>query len=127
MSKKIIYKFFLILVLMAYGNPAHSQGMLQNDPHPSLQEEAQEIADMWTRELAMTTKQTELMEDKIIEFAIKRNKLIQSKMREEEKTRKLLTLQNLKYQDMRDILTKPQYERYIYLINKRSEEVEEKH
>ena len=127
MQKQTIYKCFLVILLMAGGNLAHSQSMLQTDPHPALQEEAQEIADMWTRELAMTTKQAELMEDKIIEFAIKRNKLIQSKMREEEKTKKLLNLQNLKYQDMRDILTKPQYERYIYLINKRSEEVEKEH
>ena len=127
MQRQTIFIFLLIFLLTAGGNSAYSQNMLQNDPHPTLQEEAQEVADMWTRELSMTTKQAELMEDKIIEFAIKRNKLIQSKMREEEKTRKLLNLQNLKYQDMRDILTKPQYERYIYLINKRSEEVEKEH
>lgn len=98
---------------------AVSQTMTQNDPDRDLKEAAREAVEEWDNELGLTAKQARLMEKKIVEFAIKKNKLIQSKMREEAKTERLRRLQELEYKDMRDILTKPQFERYMELSRER--------
>jgi hypothetical protein len=96
-----------------------SQTMTQKDPDRQLEEAAKEAVDYWENELSLSAKQSRLMEKKIIEFAIKKNKLIQSKMREEAKTKRLRRLQELEYKDMRDILTQPQFDRYLRLSKER--------
>lgn len=96
----------------------YSQSILQQDADKELREAAVERAGYWKDELALTSKQTDLMQKKIVEFAIKKNKLLNSKMREEVKSERLRRLQELENKDMRDILTKPQYERYIVLLRK---------
>lgn len=98
---------------------AVSQTMTQQDPDSQLKEAAREAVEYWEDELGLTAKQARLMEKKIIEFAIKKNKLIQSKMREEAKTERLRRLQELEYKDMRDILTKPQHDMYLELSKER--------
>lgn len=108
------YQIFIIFAIAFFtGVVAYSQGMTQGNPSPELEEVAQEKTDMWARELSLTGEQALLMEKKIIEFAMKRNELIQSKMREEAKTKRLIALQELEFGEMRDILTKPQFERYL--------------
>ena len=94
---------------------AVSQNRLQPEPDKYLEQAAREIANEWTRELAMSTKQNDLMRRKIIEFELKKQKVLQTNMSEEERTKALVRLQVLEDADMRDILTKPQYERYVYL------------
>lgn len=98
---------------------AVSQNMMQQDPDKELKEAAKEAVKYWEDELGLSAKQARLMEKKIIEFAIKKNQLIQSKMREEAKTERLKRLQELEYKDMRDILTGPQHERYLKLSKER--------
>lgn len=98
---------------------AVSQNMVQQDPDEQLKEAAREAVEVWEEELSLSAKQADLMEKKIIEFTMKKNRLIQSKMREEAKTERLRRLQELEYKDMRDILTKPQYEKYLEISKKR--------
>lgn len=98
---------------------AVSQTFTQNNPDRELEEAAQEAVEYWESELGLTAKQARLMEKKIIEFAIKKNRLIQSKMREEAKTERLRRLQELEYKDMRNILTQPQFEKYMELSKER--------
>lgn len=98
---------------------AVSQNMVQQDPDKQLKEAAREAVEVWEEELSLSAKQADLMEKKIIEFAMKKNRLIQSKMREEAKTERLRRLQELEYKDMRDILTQPQYNRYMEISRKR--------
>lgn len=98
---------------------AVSQNIMQKDADKQLKEAAREAVEVWENELSLTAKQADLMERKIIEFAMKKNRLIQSKMREEAKTERLRRLQELEYADMRDILTKPQFDRYIKLSKAR--------
>lgn len=109
---QLVLLFAMALFAGAIG---YSQSLLQGEPSQELREVAQEKTDMWTQELSLTGKQATLMEKKIIEFAMKKEELIQSKMREEAKTERLKALQKLEYRDMRDILTKPQFERYLAL------------
>lgn len=92
---------------------AVSQNMMQKDADKELKEAAREAVDFWENELALSPKQVDLMEKKIIEFTKKKNRLIQSKMREEAKNERLRELQQLEYRDMSDILTQPQYDRYL--------------
>ncbi len=98
---------------------AFSQNIVQEKPSRELKEVAGEAAEKWQRELALSDKQKNLMEKRIIEFAIKKNRLIQSKMREEAKNERLRALQREEYGAMRNILTAPQYDRYIKLSQER--------
>jgi len=104
---------------------AVSQNMIQQDPDKQLKEAAREAVEVWENELSLSAKQADLMERKIIEFAMKKNRLIQSKMREEAKTERLRRLQELEYKDMRDILTQPQYDRYMEISRKRIKQQKE--
>lgn len=110
----------VLAVTLFTSTTAISQSILQQNPSPEIEEMAQKKSEMWKDELSLTTKQTDLIEKKLIEFAIKKDRLLQSKMREEAKTERLLRLQALENKDMRDILTGPQYERYIMLLEKQS-------
>ena len=119
LMKKILMLFILIMSFQS-GN---AQNILQGDANRDLEQKAQELADRWAEELSMTAKQTALMEDKLVEYALKKNTIIQSKINEEAKTRQLLLLQEAENKAMRDILTKPQHERYLFLLR---QEVEQK-
>ncbi|GAB2771825.1 hypothetical protein [Salinimicrobium soli] len=116
-KKYQILSIFSILFLTS--TVVFAQSIGQGNPDRELREAAEEAAAMWQDKLALTSKQTDLMERKIIEFAIKKNRLIQSKMREEAKTERLRRLQELENKDMRNILTKPQYDLYIQLQKER--------
>ena len=110
----IVFTVSFLVTAMAF-----SQNMTQKDPDKQLKEAAREAVDFWETELALSPKQADLMEKKVIEFAIKKNRLIQSKMREEAKNERLEELQKLEYKDMRDILTEPQYEKYLKVSKQR--------
>lgn len=111
---------FVFTMALFTSTTAMSQSILQQEASPELEEMAREKAEIWENELSLTSKQTDLMERKIVEFAIKKERILQSKMREEAKTERLLRLQSLENKDMRDILTKPQYDRYIMLLEKQA-------
>ena len=115
----------ILFTALLFTDIGHSQNMLQGEPSQEIRETAEERVNAWTSELALTSKQSDLMENKIIEFAMKRNEILNSKMREEAKTERLKRLQVLENKDMRDILTKPQYERYIALQQQRLNEEQE--
>ena len=104
-----------------------AQNFTQQDSDRQLKEAARDAVQFWEKELSLSSKQATLMEKKILEFAIKKNRLIQSKMREEAKTERLRRLQELEYKDMRDILTGPQYERYLTLSKERIRKQNRRH
>ena len=118
--KKYRMLILFSIAFMATGI-AFSQNRLQPEPDKYLEQAAREISDEWTRELAMSPKQNDLMRKKIIEFELKKQELLQSKMPDEERKKMLVRLQVLEDKDMRDILTKPQYERYLYLRGEQQE------
>ena len=103
-----------------------SQSMFQGEATEEIRERASETTEMWSLELGLTTKQELLMEKKLIEMAIKRAELLNSPLPEETKKENLYALQIEERKDMRDILTEPQHERYLFLIEKRMELLEEK-
>ena len=124
--KKKLQALLILLTVTLFTETGYSQNMLQGEPTQEMRENAAERVSTWTSELALTSKQSDLMENKIIEFAMKRNEILNSKMREEAKTERLKRLLVLENKDMRDILTKPQYERYLALQRERMNEEQEK-
>lgn len=119
---RTIILFTLAVFTAAIGN---AQSIIQGNPSMEIREEANEAVEIWKDQLALTAKQEDLMEKKIIEFAMKREELLQSKMQEEAKTERLKLLQISEHKDMRDILTKPQFERYIAIQRQRAGTEEE--
>ena len=116
---KKTYKL-LLLISIAFLTSAitYSQTRTQPEASQELKEAAKEQVEYWENELSLTAKQSLLMEHKIIEFVFKKDKVIQSNLGKEEKSRRLVELQELENKDMRDILTKPQFDRYIMLQEK---------
>lgn len=117
----LIFTFSIVSTSMCY-----SQNLLQNDADRNVQQRASEVADMWTKKLALRPKQSALMEDKLLEFILKENTVIQSKMREEAKTERLAELEIMENLHMRDILTKPQYELFIAIKYRQASAKEKK-
>ncbi|WP_029038705.1 hypothetical protein [Salinimicrobium xinjiangense] len=127
MKIRNVYKHLVIFgFAILTSATALSQNPIQPEPSRELEKTARETTEMWEEELSLTAKQMSLMEDKFIEFAIKRNRILQSKMREEVKTRKLIELKVLENKDMRDILTKPQYDRYLRLQKRQAKQEKKK-
>lgn len=115
-KNKIQFIFILALLTSTMG---YSQNILQGSVNQDLKQAARQTVEMWSGKLVLSAKQRKLMEDKIVEFSIKKNELLQSKMRQELKAQKLKELQILENRDMRDILTKPQYEKYLAILKDR--------
>lgn len=110
------YKFILLFgIALLTTTFAAAQTMTQPEPSKELEQAAREQTERWEDELSLTAKQMSLMEEKFIEFAIKKDRVLQSKMREEAKVERLRSLQESENRDMRNILTKPQYDRYLML------------
>lgn len=116
MKIKSLYRLLILASFAIFTSAtAISQTMIQPEPTPQMEEAAKEETAFWENELSLTAKQMSLMEKKFVEFAIKRDRILQSKMREEVKTRHLYELEELENREIRDIITKPQYDRYLML------------
>ncbi|CAN5385164.1 hypothetical protein BH23BAC2_BH23BAC2_22940 [soil metagenome] len=109
--------FFVFTLFSTSGG--YSQNILQGEPGMDIREMAKEASNMWSTELGLTEKQEILMEKKFIEFGMKKEDLLQSKMQEEAKAKRLLALQEEENADMRDILTRLQHKRYLILQEER--------
>lgn len=116
----------IIILVLAFAfittSDGYSQTPIQEEPSQEIRQMAREDADFWSTELGLTEKQEILMEKKITEFAIKKEVLLQSKMQEEAKAVRLLELQQEENRDMKDILTRPQYARYLLIQKQRLKE-----
>lgn len=109
--------FLLLAMVFFTSGTVFAQSILQDDPHRSLEIQVNNAVEMWQEELALSTKQMDLMERKLVEFAIKKQKILKSDISARAKARRFKRLRVLENKDMRDILTKPQYERYLLLID----------
>lgn len=109
-------KICLIITLIFFSNAVNSQNLLQGEASLELEKAAKETAERWTVELAMSAKQTALMEAKLVEYGLKRKALVNSKMREEVKMQRFLELRDAENKSMQDILTQPQYRQYLLIL-----------
>jgi len=121
-SRGIFLTFILVIFALCSVSKGFSQNILPGEPSMEIKEMARDASSMWSTELGLTEKQEILMEKKFIEFGMKKEELLNSKMQEEAKAKRLLALQEAENADMRDILTKPQHERYLALQAERLKE-----
>lgn len=123
MKIKRTYRLLLLFSIAFFTTSiAVSQTMTQPEASKALEQAAKEQVEYWENELSLTAKQSLLMEDKIIEFVFKKDEVIQSDLEAKEKSRRLIELKELENRDMRDILTKPQFDRYLMLQEQRIEQ-----
>ncbi|WP_156798666.1 hypothetical protein [Gillisia limnaea] len=108
----------ILLVISFTTSTTQAQNMLQGEPSMEIREMAHETTAMFTKELGLTGKQEILMEKELITYAMKKEVLLLSKMQEEAKAQRLLALQQAENAAMREILVKPQYERYLVIQQK---------
>ena len=110
----------LILITIALASlipyNGYSQNLLQKEPSQEVRELANERSRMWAKKLALSAKQQDLVEKKIIKYTMRRLEIQNAPIPIEKKTEDLLALERLERGEMRDILTKPQFDRYIFLL-----------
>ena len=80
---------------------------------PELEQRAEQKAEMLTKKLGLNGEQPLLVRNKILEFLVKQDEIIQSDLSKEEKTKNLKALKLNRLKEMQDILTQPQYDQLL--------------
>ncbi|MHA6280809.1 hypothetical protein ACXYMT_11565 [Salinimicrobium sp. CAU 1759] len=121
-TKKIVPFLLGIIFTLFFSIDSSAQNIIQDDASRQVEMAAKERAEKWNDELALRAKQMVLLEKKFIEFDLKRLKVMDADISPEEKVERLKDLKILETKDIRDILTQPQYDRYLLLLEKEGEE-----
>lgn len=111
---------FALTVLFA--SMTSAQDLMQNEPDREMEIAARNEVERWEDELSLRAKQMMLLEKKFVEYALKRERVLNENIPEQEKLERLTDLKMLEMGEIRDILTKPQFERYILLLRREAEE-----
>ncbi len=107
--------FITIIFASLFTYDGYSQNLLQKEPSPEVRELAELRSRMWTKELALSPKQKDLVENSIIKYTMRRLEVQNAQIPIEKKTEDLRVLERLERGEMRDILTQPQFDRYVFL------------
>lgn len=92
--------------------------MLQGDVSQQREAEAKRLVEQLDLELELRAKQEMLMQKKFVEFALKRDEILKLNLPPREELEQLALLKLEETKDMHDILTKPQYDRYVFLMQR---------
>lgn len=113
-------KPFFILLFFIFFLPLSSisQNMLQSDISQQREAEAKSLVEQLDLELELRAKQEMLMQKKFVEFALKRDEILKLNLPPREELEQLALLKLEETKDMHDILTKPQYDRYVFLMQR---------
>ncbi len=123
MKKKKLIPFILSLLLtLFFTTTSSAQSIIQDDASRQVEMAARDRAEKWNEELALRAKQMILLEKKFIEFDLKRLKVMDADISPQEKVERLKALKILETKDIRDILTQPQYDRYLLLLEEQAKE-----
>lgn len=111
---------FFILLIFIFFLPLSSisQNMLQGDVSQQREAEAKRLVEQLDLELELRAKQEMLMQKKFVEFALKRDEILKLNLPPREELEQLALLKLEETKDMHDILTKPQYDRYVFLMQR---------
>lgn len=115
---RIILSFTFFIIFTTLGS---AQDLTQNSADRQMEVAAKNRVEKWENELSLRAKQALLMEKKFVEFDIKREKLMNENISEEERLDRLKNLKILETREIRDILTKPQFDRYLLLLQEEAE------
>lgn len=116
--KKLV--FILFISLFSLGSiHLNAQDLTQGRPTSEVNEQVDDELKFLTQELALTGKQQKLTKLKLTEFAMKEKQLIRSNMTIDEKQKQISALNINKINEMRDILSGPQHDKYVKLIKEK--------
>lgn len=113
---KLQHKIALVSVAAAaVAGFVYSQIYIHEKNRKEIREVAAELALTWKGHLGLTPEQTELLEDSIIEYTIKKNEIINSSLGTFQQVNKLKTIQKNEHKTLRKFLDEDQFENYIFL------------
>ena len=113
---KVQHRIALISVAAAaVAGFVYSQIYIHEKNRREIKEVASELALTWKEQLQLNSTQTQLLEDSIIEYTIKKNEIINSSLGTTQQINKLKSIQKNEYKSLRKFLGEDQFENYVYL------------
>ncbi|MCB7480414.1 hypothetical protein [Christiangramia sediminis] len=113
---KLQHKIALISVAAAaVAGFVYSQIYIHEKNRKEIREIAAELALTWKGQLNLNPEQTDLLEDAIIEYTIKKNEIINSSLGNIQQINKLKTIQKNEHHTLKKFLDEDQFENYIFL------------
>jgi len=113
---KLQHKIALISVAAAaVAGFVYSQIYIHEKNRKEIREIAAELALTWKGQLNLNPEQTDLLEDAIIEYTIKKNEIINSSLGNIQQINKLKTIQKNEHHTLKKFLDDDQFENYIFL------------
>ena len=113
---KLQHRIALISVAAAaVAGFVYSQIYIHEKNRKEIKEVAGELALTWKEQLLLNEEQTQLLEDAIIEYTIKKNEIINSSLGLEQQVNKLKSIQKNEYRSLQKFLDEDQFENYIFL------------
>lgn len=106
----------IILLLIAVFTFQLGQSQYRTDlaeASPRMEARADQQAKKLTKKLALNGEQPLLVKNKLTEFYVKRQEVIDADLSKEEKKKQMKALEINKLKEMRDILTQPQYDQLL--------------
>ncbi|PZD79337.1 hypothetical protein DNG35_02290 [Mesonia sp. K7] len=94
----------------------HAQFISKDIVPEHIQERVENQVDYLAKELALSGKQYTLMKNKLLDFEMKEQKLVNSDLPLKEKNKSIAALDIEKIREVRDILTKTQYDKYVQIV-----------
>jgi len=116
---KVQHRIALISVAAAaVAGFVYSQIYIHEKNRREIKEVANELALTWKDQLQLNATQTQLLEDSIIEYTIKKNEIINSSLGTMQQINKLKSIQKNEYRSLSKFLNEDQFENYVYLNKK---------
>ncbi|GAA4324427.1 hypothetical protein GCM10023115_53730 [Pontixanthobacter gangjinensis] len=113
---KLQHRIALISVAAAaVAGFVYSQIYIHERNRREIKEVAGELALTWKDQLQLNQEQTQLLEDSIIEYTIKKNEIINSSLGINQQVNKLKAIQKNEHRSLQKFLTEDQFENYIFL------------
>ena len=116
---KVQHRIALISVAAAaVAGFVYSQIYIHEKNRREIKDVASELALTWKDQLQLNSTQTQLLEDSIIEYTIKKNEIINSSLGTTQQINKLKSIQKNEYKSLRKFLDEGQFDKYVYLNKK---------
>ncbi|WP_026934942.1 hypothetical protein [Christiangramia echinicola] len=113
---KVQHRIALISVAAAaVAGFVYSQIYIHEKNRREIKDVASELALTWKDQLQLNSTQTQLLEDSIIEYTIKKNEIINSSLGTTQQINKLKSIQKNEYKSLRKFLGEDQFENYVHL------------
>jgi hypothetical protein len=124
-------KILLLLVAVFAFQFSQAQHRLSLDKAtPQMEQKAEKESKMLTKELALNGKQPLLVKNKLLEFEVKKDEILNSGLSKKEMRANLKALKVNRLKEMQDILTQPQYDQLLIvekeMRNKRAQKMVKK-